>query len=239
MLLRTTVAAAAIVTIARVLIPPNPPESHRFTAWMLMGTAASALLIPFIAARTDATGWIGANTSWLLQHLLTILGFHAGIRSAHLQRWTGRRWWWWRGYTVSTLITLMITYMSSTGYRTRVPDFGVHHPPMIIHDLVWVTYIAASVAVMLSTVTRAVRMRGMDLRAFAALLTLYAVLVLGADATTAALLITCPDWLARNFYHLEVDIDMPVLLCMSAAGVFGIVATVREKRRAKTASVRP
>lgn len=228
MLLSTFVAA--IVAVTRLLFPFKSAGAHRFTASMLLGTAASALLIPWVAERADATGWIGANTSWLLQHLLTVLALHAATRATHLNQWPPRRWWWWRGYTVLTLITLLVTYVMSVGFHTRVPDFGVHRVPTITHDLIWVTYIAASVVVLLATAADGVRRRGgIDQRVFVALVAGYGLGVLVADAATAALLIAYPAWLATHFHRIEVDSDIPVLTLLSAAGTVGMVSTWRRR----------
>jgi len=193
---------------------------------MLAITLANLLFTPAIGEQIvdPATRFAGANTSDILQHLLTVLTGYVWVLSAAGDRWSHERVWCWRGFALLTAVAMVVTYVISDGWRTAAEEYELQDPASLVHGWLVAIYIVATFALICGYSIAALREPGVDLRTSQYLLVLLGGVGVVVGATSAVLLAADPAWLAQHYHRIAETGAISGLLILAVVGLYGLTA---------------
>lgn len=230
MLLVLAVVLLGTSTAARLAFWSDAQVAHRFTVGMLATVATNILCIPEVERIVDpATGFMGANTSDITRHLLTVLAGHAWVAAVKIRQWSRRGLRFWHGTSITAAATLVLTYLLSPAFRAPSEVFALSDPSSLVHDWTLLTYTGLMCALLMSTAAVECTEPGVDLRRFAIAMVAFGSLGLAVTLTSAALLAAKPVWLATHYHAITEAGAIPRLVILAAAAVPGLIAAWKRR----------
>jgi hypothetical protein len=190
---------------------------------LIMGTVG-LLFKPSVGNQTvdPAMGFVGANISNLLMHLLTIW-YCCRIVVTLNRDWPPRTLYCWRALCLVAATMTLVAYPFSDQFRIEADEFELGDTGSLLQYWVVTLIIVAAFAIVAITAVVNISRCGPDLTITMGFILLFGLAGSSMGTATLTLLVVDPGWLHQNYRGYATPSATIGLILLAASGVPGLI----------------